>query len=171
MPTINELLGLPVINLSTGDQVGKVKNVVIDTANYRLVGVLLGHDGWFHAGRGILRGAMKNIGPDSITIEAETAIVSAETLTAQGRTILQEEIIGKELVTAEGNIIGTLTDIFLDVNTGLLTGYEVSDSIIKDLLDGRSSIPLPPRQRIGEETVIVAEVAPQEQPVAINKIE
>jgi len=171
MPTINELLGLPVINLSTGEQVGEVKDVVIDTVNYRLVGVLLSRAGWFHAGRGIPLGAMKNIGPGSITIEDETAIVNAETLTVQGRTILNEEIIGKDLITADGNVMGTLSDILLDVNTGLLTGYEVSDSVIRDLLDGRSNIPLPPQQRIGEDAVIVAETVPQEQPIEVNKIE
>ncbi|HWR56619.1 MAG TPA: PRC-barrel domain-containing protein [Negativicutes bacterium] len=166
MPTINELRGLPVINLSTGEQIGEVKDVVIDTANYRLVGVLLSRAGWFHTGRGILLGGMKNIGPDSITIEDETAIVSAEALAAGGRTILNEDIIGKDLVTAEGNIVGTLSDVLLDVKSGLLTGYEVSDSVIGDLLEGRSNIPLPAQQRIGENAVIVPD---KEQPVEVNK--
>jgi uncharacterized protein YrrD len=53
--------------------------------------------------------------------------------------------------------MGTLSDIFVNEETGVLTGYEVSDSVIEDLLEGRRSIPLPLSQKIGEETVIVSD--------------
>lgn len=167
MQKIKELLGLPAINLSTGEQIGEVIDVVIDAANYRLVGVLLRHKSWFHAGQGILYADM-SIGPDAITVADQSAVINAAALAAQRQILTCEDMIGKQLVTPEGELMGTLSDIYLDPATGLLTAYEVSDSVIKDLLEGRSTMPLPAAQRIAEEAVIVELDARQEQPVEIK---
>lgn len=159
MQKIKELLGLPVINLSTGKQMGEVKDVIIDTSNYRMVGVLLYHAGWFHSGKGILFEEFNSVGADSITVEDETAIVDEAQLVADDQALMNEEILGKHIVTTDGTTIGTLSDICVDTATGELTGYEISDSVIKDLLEGRTIMPLPAGQKIGVEAVIVSPVA------------
>lgn len=172
MQKITELLGLPVIDLSTGKQIGKVQDVVIDVLNYRMMGVLLCHAGWFHSGRGIMLEDMKSIGSDSITIADEMVIFKQENLAAEQQTLLNEGIIGKHLVTTGGKTLGTLSDIYVDTKTGLLTGYELSDSVIRDLLEGRRTMPLPAVQKIGEETVVVGDsVIYEQQPVAKSKLE
>lgn len=165
MQKIKELLGLPVINLSTGKQIGEVKDVVIDMVSYRMVGVLLCHAGWFHGGTGIHIQQIKSIGADSITVVDETVILNEEEIVTDNHKLLNEDIIGKPIVTTDGKAIGTLSDIYVDTKAGMLTGYEVSDSVIKDLLEGRRTMSLPSMQMIGEETLIVSDVADNEQPV------
>lgn len=172
MLKIKELLGLPVIDLSTGKEIGEVKDVVIDAENYRMVGVLLCHAGWFRSGKGIMREQLKSMGPDSLTVESEAAIVQEEVLVLNGRTLSKEDILGKHIVTTEGKTVGMLADIYVDAATGALTGYEISDSVITDLLEGRKQMPLPAIQKIGEETVIVSdEQELNNQPVEENEIE
>lgn len=161
MPKIKELLGLTVIDLSTGKQIGEVKDVVIDIVYRRMVGLLLHSAGWFHSGKVILLERISNISIDSIAVADETGIVQYEAAPADGRILLQEGVIGKHIVTAAGKSIGTLADIHVDLDTGLLTGLEISDSVIKDLLEGRKTIPLPAMQKISDESVIVAEVMGQ----------
>jgi uncharacterized protein YrrD len=137
-----------------------------------MVGVLLRHAGWFHSGKGILLAQLKSVGADSITVEDETVIVNEEELVANDQAVLNEEIIGKHIVTTNGKTIGTLSDIYVDTRTGVLTGYEISDSVIKDLLEGRTIIPLPVGQKIGAETVIVSHVVERtKQPVEETKYE
>ena len=165
MRKITELLGLPVINLATGEQIGEVQDIVIDVLNRRMLGVLLRHAGWFSSGKGIPFAHVHGITADSLTVENAAAIVRDEAFAAQGQTLRQEDIIGKHIVTAAGKTVGTLSDIYVDINTGRLTGCEISDSVIKDLLEGRRAISLPDLQKIGKETVIVSEVPEAKQPV------
>lgn len=161
MRKIKELLGLPVLDLSTGKQVGEVKDVVIDTDKFLMVGILLSHANWFHTGKGILTEHIHSIGDDSITINNETVIVDEQEIAKAQHICLCDEMLGKQIVTNAGTTLGTLSDIFVDGATGTLTGYEISDSVIRDLLEGRRAMPLPPTQQIGEETVIIPDAAAQ----------
>jgi uncharacterized protein YrrD len=157
MRKIKELLGLPVLDLSTGKQIGEVKDVVIDAASFRMAGIVLAHANWFHGGTGIATEQIRSIGDDTITIDHESAIADEQEIAVGDYVYLREGMIGKHIVTIGGKTVGTLSDIFVDEETRVLTGYEVSDSVIQDLLDGRRSIPLPLSQNIGEETVIISD--------------
>lgn len=155
MRKIKELLGLPVLDLSTGKQIGEVKDVVIDAEKFQMVGLILAHANWFHSARSILTGQIRSIGEDTITVLNETAIMDTAVLDQANYISLRETLLGKHIVTAGGKTVGTLSDIVVDEETGALTNYEVSDSVIQDLLEGRRIIPLPTAQKIGAEAVIV----------------
>jgi uncharacterized protein YrrD len=158
MHKIRELLGLPVLDLSTGKQIGEVKDVAVDIVHCLMAGIVLCHSGWFHHGKGILMTHIRSIGEDAITIENASVIMEEHEFGSLTQTYLTEETIGKHIVTSGGKTVGTLSDIVFDTETGTLTGYEVSDSVLQDLLVGRSIMAFPSIQNIGEDTIIIPDV-------------
>lgn len=53
----------------------------------------------------------------------------------------KRDIRGLRVEYEDGRSIGVIQDLILDENTGEITGYEISDGVIEDLLKGRFSIP------------------------------
>ncbi|MNI52018.1 PRC-barrel domain protein [compost metagenome] len=64
----------------------------------------------------------------------------------------------KELpvLTADGVTIGYVTDVYFDQEMGnTITGIEISDGFISDLMEGRKRLPFIPEMSMGENAIMV----------------
>lgn len=117
----SDIIGHPVVTLS-GEGVAQVKDVIFDPSG--------SVSGFSLAGRGLLSGPLKQwlpwpnvhgFGPDAILIEADDALVD------QGDETVKGDVVGDEVMTESGTVVGSVVDAVLRLEpAGLdVVGYEV----------------------------------------------
>jgi uncharacterized protein YrrD len=150
-----EIIGLPVVSLDTGDEIGVVEDILWSHRDMRICCLVLG---------------------DYCLPFAEISSIGTDAITVSGREVLQEDGVslcetreafslpkedsgtpsetrepspclrsvnqtGGELVLSQdGNNLGTFKDVIFDADEGKLLGYELSTGVVGDLLSGRMII-------------------------------
>ncbi|MDA8227268.1 MAG: PRC-barrel domain-containing protein [Desulfitobacterium hafniense] len=130
MRRTREIVGLPVLNLQSGGQVGWVQDVAF--VGNEVAGVVLEGGGLFHSDKGIPRSMIVAFGKDALTVSEEMVQEIKGTRWSQK--------IGNQVFTQGGDAQGTIQDVFLDDSVSRIAGYEVSDGLFADLVQGRGAI-------------------------------
>jgi uncharacterized protein YrrD len=152
-----DVLGLPVVCTSTGDEIGAVRDILCDT-KWRVQGVVLQYCDWFHEGKFIPLEKIRNVGSDSVTVTGEEAIQSMRMLAEtdmvgvfSGKTKLK----GKNVVTTQGNILGKIEDVYFSLNWDKLVGYELSEGWLTDVTEGRKRVMVSPSIQLGKDALVI----------------
>ncbi|HWQ62142.1 MAG TPA: PRC-barrel domain-containing protein [Negativicutes bacterium] len=155
MDKLRRLLGLPVLELEHGTRLGEVQEVVLNVEQAAVAGVVIAEPTWFSHVRGITFADLHGIGRDALTVRDAGAVRDfTAALGAFGAQKLQA-LCDRQIFTEDGEYLGVLADVVCVPETGEIRFYELSDGFITDFLNGRSSMPLPPVQVVGEDRLIV----------------
>jgi sporulation protein YlmC with PRC-barrel domain len=116
------LKGKAVVSMVDGIQIGRVEDVLFDTAALKVAALVLTTTG----GRSILPfTAVRTLGADAVTVESATATQPAA---AQGdaSNLLRAlgDLTGLKVVNGEGAYLGDIRDITIDQASGALTEFE-----------------------------------------------
>lgn len=132
MRRTRDIVGLPVLNLKTGDQTGWVQDVVFNDETNQVVGVLLEGAHFFQSAKGIPREAVVAVGKDALTVNDVSVQEIAGTRWSAK--------VGNRVYTQGGDAKGTIDDVFLDDSMQTVVGFEISDGLFADLVHGRGAI-------------------------------
>lgn len=165
------LLGLPVIILPAGKVVGVVEDVVYDAREGVVTSIVvavtgegdgsgpLGIGAGLPAGRGrtaIPITIVKSAGEDAVTIVDSGRPAAAANSASRGVDGAgSPRLIGMPVMTDGGKALGRIEDIVFDLETGCLSGFELSDGLIQDFVAGRTVLPVPEIYALGRDAVIV----------------
>lgn len=156
MKRARDVIGLPVISVQSGKQIGTAKDILLGE-DWKIKAVLLETKHWFTSPSCILWQDLVAIGDDAITIEQEEAVTRLDAL--QGCTSLvngDRKLKGLPVLTANGQQLGIVDDVYFDQNLGIkVIGYELTEGFISDLKEGRKWLPLPESVTVGEDAIIV----------------
>ena len=132
MRCTKEIIGLPILDLNNGDQVGWVKDVVFDQEKDVVAGVILEGGHLFSSNKGIPREALVSVGKDAVTVSNSSLkeIIGLK----------WSQKVGNQVYTQGGDTRGTIEDIFLDDSAEQIVGFEISDGLFADLMEGRGAI-------------------------------
>lgn len=156
MYRLTELIGLPVLSLNNGQQIGEVQDLVVDISKSTVSGLLIVNETWLSECHTVFFSDIFRIGRDAIMLRDASALQPATALEFEDCYRLQE-LTEKIIYTETGMYLGGLVDIFFQPSTGELTGYEVSDGIIADFLFGRKAMPVPQAQMVHPNRLLVPE--------------
>ncbi len=129
-----ELIGLPILHSISGQRLGEVQDLVLDPINNAVSGFLIDKGTWFHPPRQVTVQSVLQVNGDEIKVEN---CLPCEYNRSQP---LISSLSGKKVATRGGKIIGSIQDVILDESCFKLTGYEISDGFISDLVGGRAII-------------------------------
>ncbi|UVI28069.1 PRC-barrel domain-containing protein [Paenibacillus spongiae] len=160
MIKLQHLIGLPVLEVDAGKQVGHVKDAWFDE-HWQLGGIVL------DAGRRFLS-SMKTVlwndvlicGEDAILIMNEASVRKAEPAEIQ-RSFHTGPVRLKDLpvITIDGEQLGRVSDVYFNEIQGTqIVGYELTDGFIADVMEGRKWLPVPTDPdtvMLGENAIIV----------------
>ncbi|SPF52079.1 PRC-barrel domain protein [Candidatus Desulfosporosinus infrequens] len=156
MRRAREIIGLPVLDLKSGDSIGWVQDLVLDNDKDKVVGILLEGGHFFQSSKGIPRQVIVAVGKDALTI--------CENTTEELKGIRWSDKVGNEVYTQGGDARGTIEDVFIDDSVEKIVGFEVSDGLFADLLYGRGTIFRPHVMIDGKDILIVDnQVSPLDQ--------
>lgn len=154
-----ELLAIPIYTLSDGREIGKVHDLLFNTSGYGspvLIGVLLEPKTLFHEGRYLPWSSVIKIGEDALFIADPLQIKDA--LFPEPPRFLKGEpsVLKKTVLTTHGNHLGEVEDVYIDLGTGKLVGYEIGAGVVRDMMEGRLFIDAQSQHVLNDETLIVA---------------
>ena len=114
MKTSAEILGLPVISITEGRELGMSKTLLIDAPNRVVAAITIEDEDWYRGVKLIPYDNVIAVGDDAVTVNHSENIL---TLDAAGdfETLLDDNIrvIGTKAITRTGVIQGTITEIFI----------------------------------------------------------
>lgn len=155
-----QIRGLTVINIADGTEVGTVDQVFLDLAAKQVVGFSITDGiGPFGGGRDnaptVAASSVHSLGPDALTLDDVAAAHAAWVRAAFGALVPLDDVVGRRVVTEGGSNIGDVVSLGFDEQTFALTEVEVSPGFFKT----NTHIPLERIVRIGQDVVVVADVA------------
>ncbi|MFY9140947.1 MAG: PRC-barrel domain-containing protein [Thermacetogeniaceae bacterium] len=122
-----EIIGLPVVSLDTGKEIGVVTDLLWSHPEKKIICLVV-------EDRHLSFTNINSIGKDAVTVSS-AEVLEEERDYPEATSLNQKE---DELVlTQDGQNLGTLNDVIFDVTEGKLLGYEVSTGLVGDLLTGR----------------------------------
>lgn len=155
MNKLSTLLGLPILETETGMQIGEVQEVLLDIDQASIRGIILDSANWFIQIDGISYEDLFSIGRDAVMVRGAEVVKNLASVYSLNNIYKLTDMLNKQIFTETGFILGILVDIIFESTTGEIKAYQVSDSVVTDLLCGRLTMPLPQAQVIGQDKLIV----------------
>ena len=157
-----EILGLPVISIMEGREIGIVKSLVINPANGASVAALtVDNEKWYEGIKVLPFGAIGGLGDYAITVEDSHQVVPV-TSVPNLEIFLDADvnIVGASVLTKNGRVKGKVTEIIIN-DSGKIDSCEIEDS-------NGDKIVIPGQQVItyAKGVIIVSEAIIVEQPVS-----
>ncbi|GIO44762.1 PRC-barrel domain-containing protein [Paenibacillus apis] len=154
---LQELTGLAVFDVEDGKQVGDVLDVLLNE-QWNIVGILLEGKQMFSASvKVVFWDDIIAYGEDAVMIRNRQAIRKWDAENIQ-LTFLSGNGKLKELpvLTGDGTMLGHVCDVYFDQEMGnTITGIEISDGLISDLMEGRKVLPYIDGMIKGENAIMV----------------
>ena len=156
MKRARDVIGLPIVAINTGKQLGTVRDLIVDERR-ELTGIVTDTKIWYASSRYIPVDGIVAFGADAVTVQSEEAVEPYEE-PMDGMTLVSGKKKMKDLplITVNGHQLGRIEDVYFEENLGKkIIGYELSDGFISDVMEGRKWLPAPESATIGEDAMIV----------------
>lgn len=152
MVKASEVVGRAVVVREGGQEVGKIKDVVVDSNGKQVIGFVVS-EGLMSSAKVAPWAALQAIGPDSVVLNAASSVVKASEA-PDIKSVLDKklDIRGLQIQTTEGKELGKIEDFRFDERTGGIEGYELAGG----LFSHNSFLPAPPSIELGKDLAFVA---------------
>lgn len=147
-----EIIGLPVVSLATGKELGLVEDLLWDHQGRRITHLVIGEKGISKESRWVSFHDILGIGDDAVTVAGDSLPDGVQDPEVDTRA---SRLTGLPVLTAGGNNVGTIEDVVFASEDGRLLGYEISSGLVGDLVSGRDVLAPDTVITWGEEAVIV----------------
>ena len=160
MHKANDVIGLPVLDLESGQECGIVRDVLYSD-DWTFQGLLVEVKALFRKSRFVPVDGIHAIGEDYVVLQNEEVMLPAQDVeNCHGVKTGPVAMIGKSVITSNGQRLGQVEDIYFQTEFGEIVGYELSDGIISDILDGRKAVKHVSSAKMGEDALILPLTVP-----------
>jgi uncharacterized protein YrrD len=114
-----EIIGLTIVSLVDGEEIGKVKSLVIDAAQAAMVAVVV-DDGKAYKGAKLVHFRdILGIGESALTIEKK-GVINELPKVPELEQLLEADVnvIGTKVLSKKGQIKGSIIEVYFDTDTG-----------------------------------------------------
>ena len=109
-----EILGLPIISITEGRELGTSKTLLIDAKNGVVAAITIEDDDWYRGVKLIPYESVIAIGEDAVTITHSDNILNLEEAGDYERFLNENiRVIGTKAITKSGRIQGKVTEVFI----------------------------------------------------------
>lgn len=120
-----DIIGKPIITISDGRHVGKVKDIYLDANLYWMEGIFIGREGWFSRKDNLIpRESVVVFGVDAILIKNAESLTDSKT-TDISAWVRLDNLIGRGVDTPGGTKLATVGDVVLD-GEGRVMGFSLA---------------------------------------------
>lgn len=151
-----KFLSLSIISLKEGQQVGYVRNLVIDPRAKAVAALVVDPKGFFKEQRIIPFNRVVSIGENVITVSTESQAEKATNL-PDILELLKEKaaIIGTKVITASGKALGIIEEFYIDPENGTIASLDISGGKIGGFFNGKARLQADDILTIGSDVVVV----------------
>lgn len=151
---VQELNGRAVVSIQQAEKLGAIEDVLVNVHQHSLGGLLL-KGTLLHGGPAISWSCVRNVGVDAVMVDANDAVGSMSDADAAALTRMHT-LNGMRMVTDAGELVGTISSIEVDDESGRITDYLV-DLGNGSLLHRSARLKVPPAaiQGVGKDIMTV----------------
>lgn len=123
-----DILGLPIISITEGRELGISKSLLMDAKSGTVAALIIEDEDWYRGVKVLPYNSVIAIGDDAITItSSENILQLSEATEYEPLLTANVRIIDTKAITKAGSIQGSVTEIFIDDN-GKVAKCEISAS-------------------------------------------
>lgn len=149
-----QITGLPIISITDGIQVGKVKSLVINPEKGAVDFLTIEHDDWQVSVKAIPFKKVIGVGEFAVTIDSDSAIIDLNEIPIANQLVNKKiKILNTRVMTRKGELIGEINEFYVDENNGLILGMALKAS------DSEVALPAEFVLTYGKDIIIVKEEA------------
>lgn len=150
-----QFLGIPVISLEEGQQVGTIKGLVINPTLKNVAALIIDQKGWFREQKFVPYSKVHSTGEDAVTIDRVNRVEKGVSLPEILKLFKDRvTIIGSRLVTENGTALGVVEEFYVDLQTGDIVGLEFSGGTVNALLKGSAFLDINYVRTFGNNVVV-----------------
>ncbi|MEW6203553.1 MAG: PRC-barrel domain-containing protein [bacterium] len=152
-----ELRNLPVVSIAEGEEIGVVKDFIIDPAAKSIVAIIVEDPSWYEGAKALSFSLIHSIGDFALTTENTSSVVNLSSMPELVDLIRKSiVVVGAKVITRGGRLVGFVKEYSIDSHSGEILGLELSsDSEI--VSPDRTIIPASSVVTIGKDVIIVNE--------------
>ncbi|NLY44070.1 MAG: hypothetical protein GX066_08915 [Clostridiaceae bacterium] len=156
MQKCSDVIGLPVISLSTGEKIGFVKDILLDSDTKKIKAFVIYSRNIFSKPRAVLSENIVRVGKGAVLVRDREKTVSVrELMSLPNIRSYKEGLVNQPVYTDSGVDLGVVQDAIFNFEIGQLDEIEVSDGIVQDLMEGRKIISASESLQLEQGIVIV----------------
>ncbi|WP_099352114.1 PRC-barrel domain-containing protein [Fredinandcohnia onubensis] len=149
-----EIVGLPIISIIDGIEIGKVKSLVINPEKGSVDFLTIEHEDWQVSVKAIPFKRVVGIGEYAVTIESEGSVIDLNEIPIANSLVNKKiKITNTKVMTRKGQLLGEVLEYYIDDETGNLLGTLLNVSGNEVALASDSVL------TYGKDIIIVAEDA------------
>jgi len=158
MNATSDLIGRPVLDLSSGQEIGKIHGMLIDL-EARAVAAFEIHTGFWKHAAFVRWPDLHNVGPDALTVASKDVLQDRAAVDPDRG--LEDRLGGQSIFTVSGERLGTVGGYRFALETGALGGFNLRPVDAPHGLFGGTSpsadvfIPMDQVVTLGEASLIV----------------
>lgn len=124
-----EIKGLTVFSIADGKEIGKVKDLLINADKKAVDYLVIEIPNWYFGAHVIAFNMIEGIGKDAVVIESDNIVKELNQEPASIQLVEKGiKLLGNRVLTKKGMIIGRISEYFVDIETGQITGCELMDN-------------------------------------------
>lgn len=125
----SEIKGLTVFSIADGKEIGKVKDLLINADKKAVDYLVIEIPNWYFGAHVIAFNMIEGIGQDAVVIESDHVVKELNEEPASIQLIEKGiRLLDSRVLTKKGLIIGKISEYFVDIETGQITGCELTDN-------------------------------------------
>lgn len=151
-----DIMGLPVMEVETGKQLGVVEDLLLDKKD-QLSGVLIEAKHWFSTPRYVPWEEIIAFGEDAVTVTSVDALLMwREDNRLHPLRTGEDQWFDIPVMTMNGKQLGRIQDVYFDGKVDKqIVGYELTDGFVTDLMEGRKWLPIDDKVKKGTDAIFV----------------
>lgn len=129
MKKSSQILGLPIISIADGSEVGNVKSLVINPDKGSIDFLTIEKEEWQVSVKAIPYKKVVGIGEYAATIETDSAIIDLNEIPIANQLVNKKiKIIGSKVMTRKGEMLGDVHEYYVDEDNGTILGTSINVS-------------------------------------------
>ncbi|MQR94840.1 PRC-barrel domain-containing protein [Fictibacillus phosphorivorans] len=154
MKKSNQFVGLPIISIADGAEVGHVKSLVVNPKEGMVDFLTVEHADWQISVRAVPFKKIVGVGEFAVMIEDSTSIFDLTEIPIANELVQKKiTVVGAKLIDRKGQLIGEATEFFINEDTGAILGLELSLRSKKVILSSEQLI------TYGRDLIVIKEEA------------
>src|SRR3712207_3050582 len=148
------VIGQSVLSYADGVRIHSVKDLLISGENDSIIALLVDEGGLLNDSRVVPIENVIRFGRDAVVVASVDSVVRASADRDVNAILHRKDtLLGKKVVTNEGQAYGSISDMYFNEETGRIEGFEVSGGVLGDMARGTSFLPVTDIERLGPDVI------------------
>jgi uncharacterized protein YrrD len=127
MKRSNQFIGLPIISIADGAEVGHVKSLVVNPKQGTVDFLTVEHPDWQISVRAVPFKKIVGVGAFAVMIEDSTSIFDLTEIPIANELVQKKiGVVGAKLIDKKGQLVGEASEFFINDDNGVILGVELS---------------------------------------------